>query len=69
VDEVGGGHPAQFLHVFWAEYDGAQAVRCLEGQGLEFIPRERVADLVSPDFLAPVWDHALGTLFHTTRHY
>jgi 8-oxo-dGTP pyrophosphatase MutT (NUDIX family) len=68
VDEVGGGHPPQFLHVFWAEHDGAQAVQCLEGQGLEFVPRARAAELPRPDFLVPVWDHALGMLLHATRY-
>jgi 8-oxo-dGTP diphosphatase len=67
VDEVGGGHLPQYLHVFWAEYDGSQAVQCFEGQGLEFVPRERASDLPRPDFLIAVWDHALATLFHATR--
>ena len=49
----------QDLTFFWASYDGAQTPRCLEGQTLEFVPRERAAGIKAPPYLARVWDLAL----------
>jgi 8-oxo-dGTP diphosphatase len=64
-DDPGDGHAVQRLHVFWGRYDGVQTVRCLEGQALEFIPREKAAAYPAPAFLLPVWDHVLATHFST----
>jgi hypothetical protein len=65
MDEPGPGHAAQLLHVFWAAYDGVQAVTCLEGQALEFIPREQVSSHRIPEVMVSLWDRALA-LFNPT---
>lgn len=46
--------------MFWAEYDGHQAVRCLEGQDLRFVRREDAEAYRLPSFLVDLWDQALA---------
>jgi 8-oxo-dGTP pyrophosphatase MutT (NUDIX family) len=65
LDRVEGGFAPQRLHVFWGAYDGAQELRCLEGQALEFVPRSAAAAYPMPAFVVPVWDRAMGAFFHT----
>lgn len=64
-DDPGPGHAAQLLHVFWAPYDGVQTVVCLEGQALEFIPREQATSHRVPEVMVSLWDRALA-LFNPT---
>jgi 8-oxo-dGTP pyrophosphatase MutT (NUDIX family) len=66
LDDPGDGHRVQFLHVFWDAYDGLQALRCLEGQALEFIRRDEATRYALPDFVLPVWDRALAAYSYTT---
>jgi ADP-ribose pyrophosphatase YjhB (NUDIX family) len=44
---------------FWACYDGVQPVRCLEGQAVQFIERQRAAAYPIPAYLLEVWDRAI----------
>lgn len=55
-------HSAYPLIVFWAAYDGVQTLRCLEGQALEFVERERVSDYEIPQYLIRIWDQAIAAL-------
>jgi 8-oxo-dGTP pyrophosphatase MutT (NUDIX family) len=52
------GFPPIHLTVFWARYDGVQAVRCLEGQALAFIERAHAGRYPMPDYLIRLWDLA-----------
>ena|SRR3990167_2254475 len=45
--------------MFWARYDGRQPVRCLEGQALMFVPRERASLYPIPNYLLDLWDMAI----------
>lgn len=47
------------LTFFWARYDSAQAVRCLEGQAMEFVPWQQATFLRTPPYLLEVWDLAI----------
>jgi 8-oxo-dGTP pyrophosphatase MutT (NUDIX family) len=57
-DDVGGN--VIDLTIFWARYDGRQAVVCREGQALEFVPRDDFARRDIPAYLVDVWDAALA---------
>ena len=46
------------LNMFWSMYDGAQQVRCMEGQGMQFVARERAQNV--PGFLTFMWDAAIS---------
>jgi 8-oxo-dGTP pyrophosphatase MutT (NUDIX family) len=48
------------LLFFWENYDGRQQVECREGQGLEFVDRERVETLPKQPYLTTVFDLALA---------
>ena len=47
------------LALFMSIYDGAQPVRCYEGQSVEFISREQALRLPMPDYVWRVWDMAI----------
>lgn len=51
--------PVQHLTFFGAMFDGQQKTRCMEGQALEFMTRERAATCKTPSYLGFVWDLAL----------
>ena len=57
-DEQEGWAPYD-VTVFWTRYDGKQRLECREGQGLEFIRREDVADFFIPAYLVDIWDIAI----------
>jgi 8-oxo-dGTP pyrophosphatase MutT (NUDIX family) len=58
-DHVFGWRP-YMLTVFWEIYDGKQHFKCLEGQNLKFINREK-GDLYDiPKNMFKVWDLALA---------
>ena len=59
VDDVPFSAPMH-LKVFWDVYDGHQAVSCCEGQGLEFVSRNRATEIAMPEYLVALWDQALG---------
>jgi len=48
------------LSFFWENYDGRQPVACREGQGLEFVDREKVKSLPKQPYLITVFDLALA---------
>ena len=48
------------LLFFWDSYDGRQPLACREGQGLEFVDRERVKLLPKQPYLTEVFDLALA---------
>ena len=52
--------PPQQLTFFWTTFDGRQTTRCLEGQTLEFVPRESASLYKAPPYLVPLWDLALA---------
>ncbi len=47
------------LLFFWENYDGRQTVACREGQGLEFVDRQKVESLPKQPYLTDVFDLAL----------
>ena len=47
------------LLFFWENYDGRQRVACREGQGLEFVDREKVESMPRQPYLTAVFDLAL----------
>jgi 8-oxo-dGTP pyrophosphatase MutT (NUDIX family) len=47
------------LGVYWAVYDGAQTVQCLEGQALEFVDRGDASRYPIPGYLVDLWDRVL----------
>jgi 8-oxo-dGTP pyrophosphatase MutT (NUDIX family) len=51
------------LTIYWALYDGRQAVACHEGQAIEFVERPRATDLRVPTYLIRIWDRAIEA-FH-----
>jgi 8-oxo-dGTP pyrophosphatase MutT (NUDIX family) len=59
VDEPDPGYAVNRLHVFWARYDGLQALHCQEGQALEFVPRNQATAALTPEFMIRLWDRAL----------
>lgn len=54
------GRPLHRVTVFWASYDGAQTVQCLEGQALQFVERRLACSYAVPDYLVGIWDLALA---------
>jgi 8-oxo-dGTP pyrophosphatase MutT (NUDIX family) len=48
------------LLFFWENYDARQRVECREGQGLEFVDREKVKSLPKQPYLTEVFDLALA---------
>lgn len=44
------------LHIFWDSYDDKRTYICLEGQSLEFVPRNKARELKMPDYLIHIWD-------------
>jgi 8-oxo-dGTP pyrophosphatase MutT (NUDIX family) len=52
-DVTGANYP---LYIYWDEYDGLTPCRCLEGQLLWFVPREKAARLDMPRNLIDAWD-------------
>jgi phosphoglycolate phosphatase-like HAD superfamily hydrolase/8-oxo-dGTP pyrophosphatase MutT (NUDIX family) len=48
------------LTMFWARYDGRQALVCREGQALEFVSREDFAGRDIPAYIVDVWDAAIA---------
>ncbi len=53
------GYENYRMTAFWANYDGLQPLKCLEGQEIRFIEREAAGRYSIPDFILPVWDSAL----------
>ena len=51
--------PPDTLTVFWAYYDGIQQLKCLEGQNLKFIYRDKAKMYDIPVSILKVWDMAL----------
>ena len=58
-DHVDGWAP-YMLTVFWSNYDGIQHLKCLEGQELKFINREKAGLYDIPKYLLNVWDKAIA---------
>ena len=55
------GDPGNYAIVFfWARFDGAQQVKCCEGQDLQFIARDAVSLLQTRSYLPGVWDLAIA---------
>ena len=50
------------LGLFAGRYDGVQEVHCFEGQKVEFLAREEVAELPMPGYLLETWDAAIAVL-------
>jgi 8-oxo-dGTP pyrophosphatase MutT (NUDIX family) len=48
------------LTMFWARYDGRQAIVCREGQALEFVARDDFVGRDIPAYLVDVWDAAIA---------
>ena len=48
------------LLFFWENYDGRQRLVCREGQGLEFVDREKVESMPRQPYLTAVFDLALA---------
>ena len=48
------------LLFFWENYDGQQRVMCREGQGLEFVDRQKVESLPKQPYVTDVFDLALA---------
>jgi 8-oxo-dGTP pyrophosphatase MutT (NUDIX family) len=48
------------LLFFWENYDGRQHVACREGQGLEFVDRQKVESLPKQPYVTDVFDLALA---------
>lgn len=65
TDDQGDGWPPYELTVFWARYDGAQPLRCMEGRDLRFIERREAATFPIPSYLVPIWDMAIAALGQT----
>ncbi|MBI4425467.1 MAG: NUDIX domain-containing protein [Elusimicrobia bacterium] len=59
-DHADGPKTTYRLTVYWARYDGVQKVRCLEGQGLEFIRREDAHEYKVPPYVMAAWGRALA---------
>lgn len=57
-DFVEGWDP-YMLTVYWSIYDGVQPLKCLEGQDLKFIRRDKADSHDIPKNLLAVWDTAL----------
>jgi len=51
--------PPALLHIFWDLYDPNKTYVCLEGQSLEFIPRQKAPALNMPAYLIAIWDLAI----------
>jgi 8-oxo-dGTP pyrophosphatase MutT (NUDIX family) len=61
-DESVDNRPPVLLTVFWARYDGVQALQCFEGQAVEFVERERALGYEIPQYLVRLWDDAVAAL-------
>ena len=48
------------LLFFWENYDARQPVACREGQGLEFVDRQKVESMPRRPYLTAVFDLALA---------
>jgi hypothetical protein len=57
-DRVGGS--VIDLTMFWARYDGRQAIVCREGQALEFVSRDAFAGRDIPPYIVDIWDAAIA---------
>jgi len=55
------------LTMFWARYDGSQALVCREGQALEFVSRADFAGRDIPPYLVDVWDAAIAAAQASAR--
>lgn len=51
--------PPIWLTIFWARYDGHQALVCGEGQAVAFVLRDAAPGYPIPDYLLDAWDLAL----------
>ena len=49
------------LLFFWENYDARQRVACREGQGLEFVDRQKVESMPRRPYLTAVFDLALAS--------
>jgi 8-oxo-dGTP pyrophosphatase MutT (NUDIX family) len=48
------------LIVFWARYDGKQAIACHEGQAMQFLMRSEASSYAMPEIVLRAWDLALA---------
>jgi 8-oxo-dGTP diphosphatase len=51
--------PSYPLHVFQADYDGVQHVKCMEGQELRFVGMPEASELPMPTYQKWIWQFAL----------
>lgn len=51
--------PSYPLHVFQADYDGVQQVKCMEGQELRFVGLPEASKLPMPTYQKWIWQFAL----------
>ena len=51
--------PSYPLHVFQADYDGVQQVKCMEGQELRFVGLPEASQLPMPNYQKWIWQFAL----------
>ncbi len=56
------GYENYQMTAFWTHYDGAQLLKCLEGQEIRFIERSTATGYSIPAFIFPVWDLALDEM-------
>jgi 8-oxo-dGTP pyrophosphatase MutT (NUDIX family) len=69
IDDNVEGVPAYPLTVFWARYDGVQALETNEGQAMEFVERDRASSYDIPQYLIDIWDRAIVAMNHRMRSY
>jgi 8-oxo-dGTP pyrophosphatase MutT (NUDIX family) len=58
-----GDYPIIF---FWDRFDGAQEIRCCEGQAVRFVLRDLALELPKRSYLLDVWDLALSARANAT---
>ena len=51
--------PSYPLHIFQADYDGVQEVKCMEGQELRFVGIAEASQLPMPTYQKWIWQFAL----------
>ena len=58
-EDLEGDWPVFLVAIFWGIYDGVQSVKCMEGQAIEFIPREEVSEYGITSDVVDLWDKAI----------
>ena len=59
IDDAYLRQPAVRLHIFWDRYEEGRHYECREGRALEFVARDRAAQIAMPAYLVAIWDLAL----------